>query len=174
VARRPWLGCGWPDGGATSGAANWTGSGALRYVVRSSGWTRRQRVLSFSMCWGGSRNVTRCFSALMETEARFSALVETETQFSALMGLSRALVETGAQFSALLETYDCFSALVETATSFCSLMDTEICFLVRLLPHFRFLGGRLTFDDGACGGGGGCDASSTATCAASALSGMGG
>jgi hypothetical protein len=115
----------------------------------------------------------------MEAEAQFSvlvglsALVEMETQFSALMGLS-ALVETETQFSALVETYDRFSALVETAIRFCSLVETETCFLVRLLPHFRFLGGRLTFNDGACGGGGGCDASSTATYAASAVSGMGG
>ena len=91
----------------------------------------------------------------MEAETRFSALVDTKPRFS-------ALVETKTRFSALVET------------RFGSLVETETCLLVRLLHHFRSLGGRLTSDDGVCGGGGGCDASSTARCAASAVSGMGG
>jgi hypothetical protein len=78
-----------------------------------------------------------------------------------------ALVETG------------FSALVEAETQFCFLMEADTCFSVDLLIHFRFLGVRLTSADRARGGGGvidscgGCDAISTATYAASAVSGMG-
>ena len=120
-------------------------------------------------------------SALVETETRFSALVglsalvETETRFSALVGLS-VLVETETRFSALVE----LSALVETETWFSALVEAETCFAVHLLLHFRLLGVRLTSADGARGGGGvidsggaGCAAVSTATYAASAVSGMG-
>ena len=150
-------------------------------------------MLSLSTWWGGRVNVTcwhrdacRCclpaaethFSALVETDRRFSALVETG--FSALVETDRrfsALVETG--FSALVEADRRFSALVETETRFCFLMEADTCFSVDLLLHFRFLGVRLTSADRARGGGGvidscgGCDAVSTATYAASAVSEMG-
>ena len=113
------------------------------------------------------------FSALLETLERFSALVDTKTHFS-------ALVETKTRFSALVETETRVSALVEEETHFHSLVETETCFSVRLLHLFCFLGGWLTSAGGACGDGGGmdscggCNAILNATCAAFAVSGLGG
>ena len=113
------------------------------------------------------------FSALVEMLGCFSALVDTKTRFS-------ALVETKTRFSALVETETRFSALVEGETHLRSLVETETCFSVRLLHLFHFLGGRLTSAGGACGGGdgmdscGGCNAVSKATCAAFAVSRLGG
>ena len=122
-------------------------------------------------CWHGDA----CWCCLPGTETPFSALVETETRFSALVGLS-ALVEPETRFSALVG----LSALVETETWFSALVEAETCFSEDLLLYFRLLGVRRTPADGAPRGGsgvidscGGCDAVSTATYAASAVSGMG-
>ena len=103
-------------------------------------------------------------------ETHFSALVETDRRVS-------ALVETG--LSALVEADRRLSAFVERETRFYFLVEADTCFAVHLLLHFRFLGVWLTSADGARGGGGvingcgGCDAVSTATYAASAVSEMG-
>ena len=119
-------------------------------------------------CWHGAA----CWCCLPVAETHFSALLETDRWFSALLetGFS-ALLETDRWFSALLET--CFSALVETDRRFSALVETGSSALVeadarvRLLLHCRFLGVRGVID--SCGG---CDAVSTATCAAYAVGGM--
>ena len=121
------------------------------------------------MCWCGA--ACRCclpaadthFSALLETDRRFSALAETG--FSALLETDRrfsALVKAG--FSALLETDRRFNALM--GTGFSALLEADA--RVRLLLYCRFLGVRGVID--SCGG---CNAVSTATYAASAVSEMG-
>jgi len=98
-----------------------------------------------------------CRCCLPGAETHFSALLETDRRFSALL-------ETDRRFSALLETDRRFSALLETGSS--ALMEADA--RVRLLLHCRFLGVRGVID--SCGG---CDAVSTATYAASAVSEMG-
>ena len=124
-------------------------------------------------CWRGAA-CRCCWCCLPAAETHCSALLDTGRRFSVLLetGFS-ALLETDRRFSVLLETG--FSALLATDRWFSVLLETELSALVEaddarvlLLLHCLFLGVHGVID--SCGG---CDAVSTATYAASAVSEMG-